>query len=101
MTEILAVPGWKVVETPLIAWVDQFASQGLNVAVTRESTDVSWIEVGSLRLRGYAVMEGLSVEAINFELAGPDPSPALDAITRAAAALAWDLDDDQGDPDDE
>jgi hypothetical protein len=95
MIEILALPGWETPETPLSAWVEFFASQGHRAVVSRESTGVSWIEVNSLRLRGYAVMEGSHVEAINFELTDPDPGPALLALEQAAAALAWDLDDEQ------
>ena len=86
--------------TPLSAWSDQFAGQGLEAVVTRESPSVSWIEVSALGLRGYAVMEGLALEAINFELLDPDPSPARDALTRAAAALRWELDEDDDDDDD-
>ncbi len=103
MIEILAIPGWQVVETPLSAWADQFAGQGLAVRLTRESTGVYWIEVTALRLRGYAVIEdGRRVEAINFEVAAPDPSPARDAIVRAASALSWELhEDDEPDDNDE
>ena len=102
MTEILALPGWKIEDTPLSAWVDQFEGQGWKAVVTRESPGVSWIEVAALRLRGYAVIEdGRRVEAINFELGGPDPGPAREALTRAAAALSWELhDDDDSDDDD-
>ncbi|MCA1685906.1 MAG: hypothetical protein LC745_07935 [Planctomycetia bacterium] len=102
MTEILSLPGWKIEETPLSAWVDQFAKQGLVATVTRESTGVSWIEVHALGLRGYAVIEdGRYVEAINFELAAPDPVPARDALFQAAAALSWDLDEDDDGSDDD
>ena len=100
MIEILALPGWKIEETPLSAWVDQFASQGFDAVVTRESTSVSWIEVHALRLRGYVVLEeARHVEAINFELHDPDPVPAREALVRASAALSWELDEDS-DPED-
>ena len=104
MIEILALPGWKIEETPLSAWADQFASQGLKAVLTRESTGVSWIEIHSLRLRGYAVIEdGRRVEAINFELDGPDTAPARDSLTQAAAALSWELheDEDEAEKEDE
>jgi hypothetical protein len=103
MTEILALPGWRVADTPLTAWVEQFQAQGLEATATRESTDVWWVEVPALWLRGYAVMDGLRVEAINFELADPDETPARQALERAAAALNWELheDDDGGDDGDD
>ena len=106
MIEILVVPAWDTPKTPLTSWAEQFAGQGLAATVTRESTGVSWIEINALRLRGYAVMNGLQAEAINFELAATDPAPARAAIERAASALAWELheddeagDDDEGDED--
>ena len=99
MTELLAVPAWDQPSIPLTRWVDEFERQGLVVSVTRESADVSWIEVNALRMRGYAVMDGLSVEAINFELHAPDPAPARHAVETAAAALAWDIDDEADDED--
>src|SRR4051794_12970234 len=105
MIEILVLPGWNIPETPLTDWAEQFAGQGLGATVTRESTGVSWIEVNALRLRGYAVMNGRTVEAINFELAAIDPAPARAAIEGAASALGWELHEDDeteeaGDDDD-
>ena len=102
MVEIMALPGWNVNDTPLDVWADGFRGQGLDVAITRESTGVSWVDVTALGLRGYAVMEGKTVEAINFELSAPDPGPARDALTRVAAALAWELhEDDEGEDGDD
>lgn len=99
MIEILAIPGWQAAEITLSAWSDRLTGQGLDVRVTRESTGVSWIEVASLRLRGYAVIEdGRRVEAINFELDGLEPSFAREALARAASALSWELHEDD-DPD--
>jgi len=106
MIELLALPAWDTPPTLLSAWAERLEGQGLTVSVTRESTGVSWVEVGSLRLRGYAVMEGLHAEAINFELAAPDPAPARAALERAAAELAWELHEEdegggEGDEDDD
>ena len=63
----------------------------------------SWIVVGRLRLRGYVVLQGQSVDAINFELAAPDPAPAAVAVEAAALALGWEVhrDDSHADEDDE
>lgn len=101
MIELLAVPAWNAVATPLSAWVEQFENQGLSVAVERESTGVSWLEIASLRLRGYALTGGGGVEAINFELAAPDPEPARLALVRAASALTWEVHEDDNDDDDD
>jgi hypothetical protein len=99
MIELLALPGWQTPPTSLDDWVSRLSDMCGPVAVTRESTGVSWLEVGSLRLRGYAVIEGRQVEAINFELAAPDPAPAALAVEAAAAALGWEVHPDE--PDDE
>jgi len=101
MTERLALPAWDTAPTQLAAWVTQLESQGLTVAVTRDSASLHWLEVSDLRLRGYAVTEGRNVEAINFELADPDPDPALQALETAAAALAWELHEDEDDGEDD
>ena len=98
MIELLAVPAWDQPSTPLKRWVEELERQGLLVTVVRESGEASWVEVSALRMRGYAVMDGLSAEAINFELTAPDPAPARRAVEIAAAALSWEIDDE---PDDE
>jgi hypothetical protein len=95
MFEILALPGWNTEPTPLSRWVSELQSRDVKVVVTRESPGVSWLEVSSERLRGYVLMEGDHVEAINFELAAPDSGPARRLLEATAAALGWDLDDEQ------
>jgi hypothetical protein len=100
MIERLALPAWDTAPTPLSAWVERLQGQGLGVVVARESADVSWLEVNALRLRGYAITAGLNVEAINFEITADDPAPALRAL-EAAAALGWELHEDDGEPEDE
>jgi hypothetical protein len=103
MIELLALPGWQVPPRTLDEWVFQLSELAGPVIVTRESTGVSWVEVASLRLRGYAVLEGSRVEAINFELGAPDPGPAARAVEQAAEALGWEVhpDDPGDDPDDD
>jgi hypothetical protein len=52
----------------------------------------------ALRLRGFAVLAGPHVEAINFEVAEPDPTRATSLIAAAATALAWEIHaEDEGD----
>jgi hypothetical protein len=101
--ELLALPGWQTSPTTLDAWVVQLETQGGPVVVTRESSSASRLELGSLRLRGYAILAGRDVEAINFELAATDPTPATRAIEAAAEALGWEIhqeDDDEEEDED-
>src|SRR5438046_91751 len=98
MIELLALPHWQAPPRTIQEWVAALTEQAGPVVVTRESTGVSWLEIGSLRLRGYVVLEGQSVQAINFELAAPDPEPAARVIEAAAQALDWEVHPD--DPDD-
>lgn len=101
MLEVLALPGWRSPPTPLDAWVDQLATHGGPVVVTREFTGASWLEVGPLRLRGYAMLAGRNVEAINFEWPEADSGLALRAIEAAAEALGWEVHFDDDDDDDD
>lgn len=99
MIELLVVPDWQTPPRTLDDWVAQLSGLVDRVEVSRESTTVSWLEIGSLRLRGYAVLDGQHVEAINFELNAPDPGPAALVVEAAAQALGWEVHTD--DPDDE
>jgi hypothetical protein len=99
--ELLALPGWRTPPTPLDAWVERLTASAGPVVVTREATDASWLEVGRLRLRGYAVLAGRHVEAINFELSDPDRTAATQAIMAAAEALGWEVHDDDGEDDED
>jgi hypothetical protein len=101
MIELLALPGWQAPPTSLDQWVAQLSESAGPVTVTRESTGVSWLEVAPLRLRGYAVIAGQRVEAINFELTNPEFEPAMRAVEAAARALRWDVHPDEADDDDE
>jgi hypothetical protein len=99
--ELLALPGWQAPPRSLDDWVVQLTAHAGPVAVTREDTDVSWLEVAQLRLRGYAMLAGRNVDAINFELADIDPARATAAVTAAAEALGWEVHHDEDDVDDE
>jgi hypothetical protein len=101
--ELLALPGWQTPSTPLDAWVERLTALAGPVVVTREASDASWLEVGRLRLRGYAVLagRGRDVEAINFELSDPVPTAAMQAIRAAAEALGWEVHEDDGGEGDE
>ncbi len=97
MIELLALPDWQTPPRSLDDWVAQFEALAGPVVVTRESSGVSWVEIGTLRLRGYVVLEGQRVEAINFELAAPDPEPAARVVEAAAQALGWEVHPDEPD----
>jgi hypothetical protein len=101
MIELLALPGWKTAPTTLDAWVAQLEAQAGPVVSTRESTAAAWLEIGSMRLRGYALLAGRTVEAINFELVAADPAPATRAVEAAAGALGWEVHLDEDDDDDD
>jgi hypothetical protein len=101
MTELLVLPAWNTPPRSLQDWVAQLTAQGVSVTVERESAGVSWIEVASMRLRGYAMSEGERLEAVNFELAEPDPTRAAQLIEVAAAALGWEVHPDEPDDDDD
>lgn len=103
MIELLVVPDWQAEPRTLDEWVVQLSGLVDRVEVSRESAGVSWLEIGSLRLRGYVVLEGQHVEAINFELNDPDPAPATQVIEAAARALGWEVhqDDDADDESDD
>lgn len=100
MIELLATPGWKTEATPPSAWVDHLAWQGYSAVLSYESKTVAWLEVASLRLRGYVVIAGGHVEAINFEVDENHLTRARAAVEAAAAALGWEV-DDEVDPEDE
>ncbi|HEX8201724.1 MAG TPA: hypothetical protein VF590_14675 [Isosphaeraceae bacterium] len=97
MTEFLALPGWNTPPVTLDAWVAQLAAQGHPPTLTRDEPGTCWLEVGALRLRGYAVNEGDHLGAINFELSDPDPEPALHVVEAAARALGWEVHPDEPD----
>jgi hypothetical protein len=103
MSELLSLPGWQTPPTPLEAWIAQLAAHAGPVVVTREAAGASWLEVASLRFRGYAMLAGSNVEAINFELSATDPIPATRAIVAAAQAIGWEIheDDEEDDEDDD
>jgi hypothetical protein len=105
MIELLALPGWKTPPLALDAWVAQLAAQGHPPTLTRGEAGDCWLEVGALRLRGYALMEEEHLAAINFELSAPDPEAARHLVEAAALALGWEVHpdepDEQGDLDED
>jgi hypothetical protein len=95
--ELLALPAWQSPPRTLEDWVAGLSANAGPVVVTRESTGVAWVEIGSHRVRGYVVLEGGHVEAINFELSAPDPAPAVSVLEAAAQAMGWELHPDEPD----
>jgi hypothetical protein len=101
MIELLALPAWNAPPRTLDDWQAGLAGAGRPPVVVRESSAASWLELAPLRLRGYVVMEGPHVAAINFELGAPDSAAAARLLESVAHALGWELHpDDLDDPDD-
>ena len=100
MIELLALPGWQTPPTTLDDWLAQLGNHGGPVVVTHESSGACWLDLAPLRLRGYAMLAGRNVEAINFELTDPDPSPATRVVEAAAQALGWEVHPDEEDSED-
>ena len=102
MIEVLAIPGWQTGPTTLDVWTTRLAeAAGSAPAVVRESAEGSWVVLGPLRVRGFAVMAGPHVEAINFELADPDPSTANRLLEEVAASIGWEIHPDDGEDDED
>jgi hypothetical protein len=101
MLEYLAIPAWNARPVALEAWADRLTELAGPVVATRESSNAAWLEVASLRLRGYVLLQNGKVSAINFELHDADPDPALKAIEAAARALGFEIHADEADDDDE
>jgi hypothetical protein len=109
MLEYLAIPAWNARPVPLDAWAERLTELGGPVVVTREGSSGAWLEVASLRLRGYALIHNGKTSAINFELHDPDPDASTQVIEAAAKSLNWEIyaddpdedDDDEDDEDDE
>jgi hypothetical protein len=101
MTELLAIPGWQTSQTTLDAWVTRLEERsGGPVTVERDAPDGAWVVIGRLRLRGYAILAGPNVEAINFEVAALDSAQMTQFLEETAASLAWEIYPDDGDNDD-
>jgi hypothetical protein len=101
MIELLALPGWNTPPKTIDDWAAQLAALGHPAVVEREGPDDCWLEVGALRLRGFVVLEGDHLGAINFELAAPDPEPAARLVDAAAQALGWEVHPDDPDGEDD
>ncbi len=101
MIELLAIPEWKQKPRPIADWISTFEAIGLSPTLNREDQEATWIELGALRTRGYAVIEGGLVTAMHFEIHAPDPSEARSSLEQAAASLGWELHDDDDDAEDD
>lgn len=97
--ELLALPAWNSPPRSLQDWRDAIAGQGQTVVVTSRN-DETWLEVGSIGLRGYVCIEGDRTVAINFELSPADLEAATRTLERAAQALDWELHADEPEEDD-
>src|SRR5262245_31576403 len=99
MGELLAIPSWEANPATLDDWRSALAAQGVEPRVAHDD-DETWIEVPSLRLRGFVELEGSHVEAINFELPEPQDEPACRIVVAAAKQLNWEVHPDDPEEDD-
>lgn len=100
MIEWLAMPASGAAPMTLDTWAEAFSALGQTPRIVHEGPGVAWIEVATKRLRGYAVIEGGRVEAINFELPEPDAPSALALLEAVVAKLEWELHQEDDDEDD-
>ena len=100
MIERLCIPAWNAPPRTLADWRDQLQGRGLAPRIVREP-DATWLVVEPLGLRGLAVLEGANLSALHVEIEAADPAPALALLEESAAALGWEVHDDEDDPDDE
>jgi hypothetical protein len=102
MIELLAIPGWQTGPTLLSDWVARLEEEvGGPVVVKQDPPQGAWIEVGQVRLRGFAMLAGPHVEAINFEVTAPDPTAATRLLEAASAAIGWEIHPDEEEDEDE
>jgi hypothetical protein len=97
MIERLAIPSWNAKSATLEDWIRTLSDLGHAPTCSRDD-GMTWIELPSLRLRGFVVSEGQNVEAINFELHEPENAPVLMLLESAATLLWWEIheaDDDE------
>ena len=99
MIELLAVPAWDAPPRSLADWQAALAHLGCAPTMERVGSDECWLVVASLRLRGFVVLEGEHVSAINFELTDPEPE-ATKVLDDAAGALNWEIHPDDEETDD-
>ncbi len=100
MVEWLAMPATGAARITLDAWAEAFSALGHVARIVHEGPGVAWIEVATERLRGYAVIEGGGVEAINFELRDTGLASTLDLLQAVVAKLGWELHQEDDDEDD-
>lgn len=101
MIELLAIPTQNNPPRTLDDWVAALNAHGHAATIERDPPDGALIEVGPLNLRGFALIEGDRLSAIDFELHAPDPAPALAALEAAADDLGWELHEDEGEDDED
>jgi hypothetical protein len=96
----LAIPAWDTPPRTLQDWLHQFEAHQIAYKLKQDEGE-TWIVFPDLFARALVVQEGGGLEALNFELpASADPSPRP-AIEQVAAALGWELHDEDGDEKDE
>jgi hypothetical protein len=102
MTERVAIPAWGTPPTTIAAWVEALETHLGPVDIDREGPNEAWLDVQERLVRGFAVIEGPHVSAVNFEIEAEDPLPAVRDLDAACLAIGWELHiDDEDGPDDD
>lgn len=101
MPELLAIPCWDSPPRTLQDWMEGLEAAGLAPGSVRDSPSAWWIDAPTAGLRGYVIMQGQRVEAINFEILGDDLESTRARLANIAGALGWELhaEDDEDDED--
>ncbi|RUL89782.1 hypothetical protein [Tautonia sociabilis] len=105
MIERLLIPSWNTPVRSVDDWNAELARLGHPPEVAREGSDELWLVLERVGARLLAVVEGPTLTAWHAEIDAEDPAPALAVIDQAAAALGWevhdeDLDEDEDDEND-
>ena len=96
MIERLAIPASGTAPSSLETWKDALKGLGHETRVAKEAGD-SWLDIPSIRVRGFLVFEGEFVEAINFEIQDSNAQSALETLATTASAIGWELHDEPDD----
>lgn len=101
MIERLAIPAWDTKPTLIAAWVEALEQHLGPVEFDRDGPTEAWFDVDSRVVRGFAMIEGPHIAAINFEIDADDPLPAVRDLDQACVSIGWELHIDDEDSEDD
>lgn len=97
--ELLAIPGWDAPSRTVQDWLRQFEAMGVMPRLKKEEGE-TWILLPSLSSTALVVQESGELEALNFEIPS-GVSGVRERLEEAAAALGWELYEEEGGDEDE